>query len=88
MSEKIIPAVITALGIIASVTVLSVIAFLGVNNYLKVEQQKARYQAVHDCLVASKIETHHKSTDREAVTTEPIKDVYTYCLTDKGLIQQ
>lgn len=73
---------------IAGLAVLAVsgLGLVGFNQYLSVEAAKAQHQAVADCFNSARVESFRVENDgRELRITEPVREIYSYCLQDKGL---
>jgi hypothetical protein len=86
--QKFIPNLIIAGTVVASILIITIAALVQFSQYIQLQQNKTRYQAIDECLKASSMTTTHKSDEREAQTNEPIRDVYNFCLQDKGITQK
>jgi len=80
--ENIIKTVIIVVAILA----IGAMAFLKTGDYLDYRRELSRFEAIDNCARASFMETKHISGERESTTTEPIRDIYNYCLLDKGIV--
>lgn len=73
---------------IAGLAVVAVagLSLVGLNQYLTVEAAKAQHQAVAECFNSARVESLRVEEDgRELRITEPVREIYSYCLQDKGL---
>ncbi len=74
-------AVVTAGLIVATLGATSMVT----SHLSTMEQKRLTNQAVDECMRAATLTTTHDVGERVAVTVEPIKDIYTFCLADKGV---
>lgn len=76
-----------AIAIIASTGMIAAIGFLGLQQHYQLAETKAKNEAIDACFEAAQIETTYLSDDdaETAVTIEPIREIYTLCLQDKGI---
>ena len=81
LTEQILRTVVMA----AAVVIVAVIVAGKVGIYAEQAKQTARYQAVDSCMAAGSVVTMREEDGRNATTTEPIREVYDQCMTDKGL---
>jgi len=74
---------ILALG----VSLVGLFVLLSVVKYSATLAQKAKYEAVDNCFKSAQVETkkYIKEEDKDLVIKEPVREIYAYCLRDKGL---
>lgn len=77
-----------AISIFLSIFVIAASAVYITTQKNVADRQSLVNQAVHECMMAATTVTTHRTEGRDAVTTEPIRDIYTFCLKDKGISQE
>jgi hypothetical protein len=85
--SKAISSFFFALAIVLSVGAVSASAYMSVSRYTEAMTKQAQYKAVDDCFKSAEVKTFRRDeADKKDLTiTEPVKDIYTYCLKDKGI---
>lgn len=80
-------AIILAAAIFASAVVLGLFTFLSVNSYNSVMTKKVQSEAVDNCFKSAQIESKRyiEEENKDLIIKEPVREIYTYCLRDKGL---
>lgn len=87
MQKNLTPFLATAVSVLTVAAILAV-TYLVADKYLGLELAKARYQAVDSCFKTASVNTRRVDKDdnnKELNITEPVRDIYTYCMQDKGI---
>ena len=85
--QKLMPSVIVATSIILSVLVVAVMAAGQASEYTQMLADRNKYEAVDSCFKSANVESksHVDESDKDIVINEPVREIYAYCLADKGI---
>lgn len=77
---------IGAIAMAISIMVVAGLAFIKTGEFVSLEKAKVQSAAVDNCFKSAQVETNRQVEEEKKVLkiTEPVRDIYNYCLRDKG----